>query len=431
MVERLLVIVPGEERKLTSDLLVELAVTGWEQVIHLADGPARRGVGQTARLESHRILRLADDFGAGSVIITKEICCDQRVLESRQDLDIRRPSVGLLRRKVLKDELDLRGLHWRRVLQDRLALWEAKKSDVDHWLKQFDHFAARWVGETLLRQVDLIAPQELASAFDVAAHARLGANLVFTFLLDEDHASSSNRIGAILTRMYGPVEDFVSVLRNAPSGSRIVVCEDALWTGTEFRRLLERVATGGDLQAHAQGKRILFRYCVVSDYGLWVARHFLDNSGLADLVEPLLDERQRFIRVLDPNLDEQTIRSRWHLSSKEFDEWLSAHVRPLVFQEESLWQGRQRDAQRICENIGGQLVERYATERRKDWSNIVKSGFAIGAGRFGCALMFAHSIPKVCLPLFWLAGPITIDSRTIDWKPLFYDARRGAAMLES
>jgi len=234
-------------------------------------------------------------------------------------------------------------------------------------------------------------------------------------MLDSDYASSSNRIGAILTRIHGAVDEFTGALQTAPAGSRLIVCEDALWTGTELRRLLERLKPGGDLEIPAQGKRILFRHCVVSDYGLWVAHHFLDSNKLGE-VELLLGEQQRFIRVLGRHIDEQRIRSQWHLSPEDFDNWLSDQVRPLAFQDMQLWQNRQERAQSICEQIGAQLIERYLEEHKKSWSHTVKGKFAIGAGRFGCTTMFSHSVPKVCLPLFWLGGPIHINSHSIDWK---------------
>src|SRR5438552_12027195 len=113
MVERLLIVVPESEQKATHDVLAELATSGWEQTIYLTGGPSRRGDGPTALLEAERILQLADSIGAGSLIVTKEICVDQKILNKRQDLDVRRPAVGLLRRKLVKDELDLRGLRWR------------------------------------------------------------------------------------------------------------------------------------------------------------------------------------------------------------------------------------------------------------------------------------------------------------------------------
>ena len=188
--------------------------------------------------------------------------------------------------------------------------------------------------------------------------------------------------------------------------------------------MVRRLAHGGELHLHLRDKRIQFRHCVVSDYGLWVARHVINQSQMQSTVDIWLGDRQRFVRVLRPDLDAETIRSRWDLSPKDFDEWLSENVNPLAFQNAKLWRGRQLEAQEFCEKIGIQLIERYTTEQGKDWSDKVKRGFAIGAGRFGSSLMFAHSVPKVCLPVFWLGGAVQIDSTAIDWQPLFYDARR-------
>lgn len=423
MVKRVIIVVPEAEEKATRDLITNLAVDGWEHSIHLTSGPVQRGRGPTARRQAEKILRLSDDLDANSLIVTKEICCEHKLLESRTELDLRWPCVGLLRRRLLKEILDANGLRWRRILQDRLAQWDSKKSDVDDWLRQFESFGIKWVGETLLRQVDVIGSDELKGAFDFSAQAKLGTNLVFTFVEDTDPASSSNRIGALLTRMHGPVCDFIEALRAAPFGSRLVVCEDGLWTGAEMRKLFERLSPDGDLHSYVHGKRILFRHCVVSDYGLWVCRHFLEHSEL-DMVELSLGEQQRFIRVLDSESDEQTIRSQWTLSPKEFDEWLSGHVEPLVFQNVKLWQWHHGEAQDICERIGAQLIEGYVARNPRCWSRTVQKGFAIGAGRFGCTLVFAHSIPKVCLPLFWLGGTVNIKGISIEWKPLFYDARR-------
>ncbi|MBX9776899.1 MAG: hypothetical protein K2Y71_21170 [Xanthobacteraceae bacterium] len=294
---------------------------------------------------------------------------------------------------------------------------------MEEWLKQFEHFGQRWVGEALLRQVDIISPDELSQAFDFSAQAKLGSNLLFTFLLDDDHGSSSNRIGAMLTHMYGPTEDLVSSLTNALSQSRIVVCEDALWTGAEFRKLMKRLAPGGDLNAHTHDKRFSFRHCVVSDYGILAARHYLERNKL-HFIDLWTGDRQRFVQVLAPHCDEKAIRTHWHLSPEEFDRWLSTNVAPLAFQNAGLWDGRQEEGQILCQHIGAQLVDKYATEHSKNWPENVRTGFAMGGMRFGSTLMFAHSVPKVCLPIFWLGGPIEVDGKRIEWKPLLFDARR-------
>ncbi len=252
----------------------------------------------------------------------------------------------------------------------------------------------------------------------------LGTNLLFTFVLEEDFASSSNRIGAILTRMHGNVSDLATLLKSAPPASRIIVCEDALWTGSEFKKILMRLAVDGDLYEHARNKSIRFRYCVVCDYGLWVGRHYLSTNNQHNNIDFLLDERQRAVQVLDCALNEEQIRAHWSLSPKDFDDWLSGKVKPLAFQDQNLWRGRQIEAQEICERIGTQLLERYDKEHSKGWTATVREGFALGAGRIGGTLLFAHSVPKVCLPLFWLGGDVRHNSILVDWKPLFFDARR-------
>jgi len=424
MALRLIIVVPESEEEATREVLSDLAVAKWEQSIHLSSGPTRRGQGQTARLEAKRILRLADDLEADCLLIAKEVCCDQRILDARHDLDIRRPAMGLLRKKRLKEELEARGLSWRHRLNHRLQHWDSRKSDVDDWLKQFELVGRQWIGEGLLRQVDILPPDELRRAFEPSAQIKLGANFVFTYILDSDQASSSNRIGAMLNRMYGSVHHFADALPTAPSGSRVVVCEDALWTGTEVRKQLERLMPSGELHDSVIGKRILFRHGIVTDYGIWVCRHFLERNELADVAELWLGERQRFVQALNPELSENVIRAQWHLSPAEFDAWLSTHVRPLVFQDEKVWQNRQVEAQRVCQAIGSQLIHQYAAARAKDWSEAIKQGFAIGAGRLGSALVLAHGVPKVCLPLFWLGGHVSVDSTEFEWKPLFFDARR-------
>ncbi|MEQ1866880.1 MAG: hypothetical protein ABL996_19755 [Micropepsaceae bacterium] len=425
MPDRLLVVVPEPEVRPTRKLIDELAVLGWDKFVRLEGGPIRRAPGDFARRQSEKILLMAEEFDAQSIIVTKEICCDSKVLGSGNDLDVRRPTVGLLRRKIMKTELENRDLRWRKILENRLRNWVAKKADVDEWLSQFEKLGSRWVGEALLRQVDVIATDEVVNALHLPAQAMLGLRLVFSYLLDSDPASSSNRIGGTLAQIYGrnQVQDFHKALKDAAPGSCIVVCEDALWTGFELRGLLEKVVKGGEFEELAHEKDIKFRHCVVTDFGLLVCRQYLSYHHL-NSIHFLLDNAQRFVKVLTKDLNETEINAQWGLSPPEFEIWLRGKVEPLVFQVEEIWRGRQGEAKILCQQIGHQLIDRYVQIQDKPWSQAVKEGFALGAERFGCAIAFAHSIPKVCLPLFWLGGRITIDSKEVDWKPLFFDARR-------
>ena len=370
------------------------------------------------------MLEIVDNFGANSLIVAKEVICDSKIIEQHDNIDFRYLHVKILRDRQIRRELLSMGLLWRQILNDRLAYWSLRTFGVDDWLHQFDELGAYWVGEALLRQIDVIGLNEVVQAFQMPAHA-LGPDCIFTFISDDDPAASSNRIGGLLTQMYGRphVKDFVAALIDAGPGSHLVVCEDGLWTGIELRNLLGRLSVGGDLERAVQGKRITFRHCVVTDYGLWIVKQYLDCKKL-NFVDLSLGDKQRSIQVLARDLSETDIRSRWDMPPIEFEDWLTTHVHPIAFQDSTLWRGRQEQAQQICTEIGKQLIDKYAIDGKKDWREEVRAGFALGAGRFGSAMVFAHSVPKVCLPLFWLEGRITLGSISCDWKPLFYDARR-------
>jgi len=282
MADRLVIVVPDAEVQATRDRIAELAIFGWEQHLRLAGGPVRRGGGYAARVASaSKILDIVAEFGASSLIIAKEVICENKIIERRPNLYFRSLHLRVLRDRIIPRELISMGSHWREILNDRLAHWHLKRTGVDDWLGQFDELGARWVGEALLRQIDVIDPNKLIQAFQMPAKP-FGMNCTFTFISDADPAASSNMIGGWLTKMYGRtrVKDFVSALTTSAPGSRLVICEDALWTGTELRSLLHRLGPGGDLAEAATGKQITFRHSVVTDFGLCIVRHFLDHKEL-------------------------------------------------------------------------------------------------------------------------------------------------------
>jgi hypothetical protein len=427
MPDRLVIVVPYSEEQATRSRIAELAVFGWEQHLRLVGGTVRRGGGYDARVASARkILEVVDEFDANSLIVAKEVICDSSTIEERDSLDYRPLHLRILRDRQIPRELLSMGLQWRQILGGRLAYWSSRKIAVDDWLRQFDELGTYWVGEALLRQIDVIGPNEVVQAFQMPAEV-LGPDCIFTFISDDDPAASSNRMGALLTQMYGRahVKHFVAALTDSSPGGRLIVCEDGLWTGIELRNLLARLSAGGDLEQAVQGKRITFRHCVVADYGLWITKQFLDHKKL-HFVDLSLGGEQRSIEVLARDISETDIRSRWGMPPIEFEDWLTTHVRPIAFQNEALWGGRAHEAQQICTEIGKQLIDKYVRDGEKVWRDGVQNGFALGAGRFGSATAFGHSVPKVCLPVLWLEGQVTLGPISLNWKPLFYDARRAS-----
>jgi hypothetical protein len=405
MPDRLVIVVPYPEESATRKRIVGLAVLGWENSVRLVGGPTQRGGGNDARTAlSRKILQIADEFKAESLIVAKEISWNGSMMQARQSLDIRRAPVGHIRNTLVPREREARGDYIGvEGLKTASVFGARRKATSVIGSINLVKLGIPWVGEGLLRQLDVIDPNEIVGAFDTPALVSL--NAMFTYISHSDPASSSIWIGGLLARIYGRprVKDFVAALGDAKAESHLIICEDALWTGTELRSVLTRLSTG-DLSGAAKGKRITFRHCVVTDYGLWIAQQYIFHAHM-ELVDLSLDEKQRFIRVLPQDLSEAEVRSRWDMPPVEFEDWLTTYVRPGAFQNVELWEGRQEEAQGICAEIGRQLIEPYRVEMDKNWRQEVLAAFPLGAARFGSVTAFAHSVPKVCLPMLWLGGP--------------------------
>jgi hypothetical protein len=424
MTERLVIVVPSDQESAIRKRILDIAAWGWEASVRLV-GASTRGAKHADRVAAaSKILDIVDEFNASSLIVAKEVVYERSVIEQHQDLDFRALHFRVLRDRVVPRELESRKLLWRKVVDERLGLWSSTTCNAEEWLGQFGALGARGLGEVLLRQVEVISHNDVVHAIQASA-AGLGPDVIFTFMAESDPAASANWMGGVLTRMYGTAnaKDFVGALAEAKTGSHLVVCEDGLWTGTELRRRLGLLSDRGELGPVAKDKRISFHYAVLTDFGLAIARHFIEHAGL-DAVDLLQDHTQRRVRVLRTSLTEDEIRSKHHLSPEEFEDWLTTQVQPLAFQNDGLWAGRHDEARRLCIEIGTQLIDKYAQDEYKRWREPVKLGFALGAGGIGSTLVFGHSIPKVCLPILWLAGPVRIGSVSLNWKPLFHDGRR-------
>jgi hypothetical protein len=424
MPQRLLIVVPESEVTPTSRRISAIAVHGWEDWVRITPGPVRRVAAGQSQDISRTILEIADGFGATDLVVAKEIWCHDKALKERTDLRIDRRSITLIR-KDLKPRLESLGLCWRQILSDRLVHYSQRKTDTDQWLRQFEAFGYRWVGEGLLRQFDVISPDELGRAVRFPIQATIGSTLRFAVVLEEDDlGASSYRLGGVLAQEYGDdsVKDLPKALSEFPKTDQIVICEDGLWTGTELKKTLSRLAKGGDLENLANERRFLLRYCAVSDYGILVCRNLLRHLNLNSVDLSFFGE-QRVLLLLAKDIRDRALE-QMHLAPEDFQAWLGAYVLSLAFQSGQLWSDRQDEAKGICEQIGRQLVDNYVSANEKKWSYEVKQRFALGAGRFGSTIAFHHGTPKVCLPVFWLGGPVKIGAITVDWRPLVYDERR-------
>ncbi|CAH0140912.1 hypothetical protein [Roseomonas sp. CECT 9278] len=426
MVERLILVVSELEFDRTKEYLNGIASSGWSNEVKLIAAPARKRAGDFASAQAKKFLDEAEQFGAQCLIIAKDVCCDQRTLDVYSQFDIRRATISLLRQRLLRQELSLRGLLWKKNISEQLEKWAAKRTDVDHWLEQFDHFGIRFIGENLLRQLEIIGPDELNRAFILPAHSYLGQRMKFAFVPEMDPAASSNRIGAILVQLYG--KDRVcgepDLRFDCHDVDRIILCEDALWTGNEACKIIEQVASNDMFGDHSPLKRIDFRHALVTDFGLLCCRQFIEKKNLVGKIDFILDGNQKVLNLISPSIREIDIKQNWHLSPRDFERWISNHVEPLAFRNKLIWRDQYFDALNICQELGHQLITKYVEKHDKNWPADIMSGFSLGAHRFGAFTVFSHSIPKTCLPLIWLGGRIKFGHDSLEWLPLLYDARR-------
>lgn len=140
-------------------------------------------------------------------------------------------------------------------------------------------------------------------------------------------------------------------------------------------------------------------------------------------------------------LSQEKLEERGDLISVDEDqvrEFIDDMITPIAFQNRNLWGHRLADALDICSRIGSQLVMPFLESREADKAKkeqresrqITESQaakWALGALRFGSTVVFQRSVPKPVLPLFWLQGAVSIGSRSVIWRPLFWDSRRTGA----
>ncbi|AJY62581.1 phosphoribosyltransferase-like protein [Burkholderia glumae] len=302
--------------------------------------------------------------------------------------------------------------------------WAGKRLDI--WLRQFDRVAkrnARWVGEGLVRSFELIARERLVRLFQ-GDHS----DSIICVMRYENGKSADALSGLIkkaVLKNAGTVENFNEVVRReAPVGGKIVVYEDGLFSGTEwvgiFKSFLGCADAGSEkfpsLKNPDSLKRmqIELRFAIATNVGVAVLRSELDALGLTNVVLKCLEEE---IDVLSEEgrrrLAEKTLLTGGGLRR--------ADIQPRVFQTE-VWGVRANEAMAVCEVIGRALWSSYWTRKEKVITEDKLNQVALGASNMGFAMTFAHSLPKVSLPVFWCAGEVTVTGHQIQWMPLFPNA---------
>jgi hypothetical protein len=331
------------------------------------------------------------------------------------------PPADIKRRLV--DHWSATGAHWRSHAQRQINTFLGQKLSLDAWLQQFNELQSASVGRKLASQLRVVQADQMPSEpFKLRPADMLGLNDAYCYVRDNDEGGSWGDIKSML--MHGqPVGKVHAVEWDKDAGTltfpslsvdRFVVYEDALWSGSETVRRLKALSTS---PATAP---IVLKFGIVADFGLLVCRHAIRQLGLSAQVsiDTTSSELLRFImNPIPPHLE-----LGGALSTEDYFKELHSYVGKGALNAGSLWTEQEIA---FCKDVGSQLITQWLSRKSdKAPTSDAVTLFAMGGGGFASTTLFSRSIPKVCLPLLWLDGVVSIGARQLKWRPLFVDARR-------
>ncbi len=325
------------------------------------------------------------------------------------------------------------------------AIREWNKSSLrcispDVWVQQFAELGHAQVAKHLLKSLRVVTEAELREAFKTLETERIGLNVAHAFFHDDEAGSSSIAIQNVLEHMY-PSEEVIKInLASANSLAHVkadvlFVYEDGLWSGVELVERLNAICkiehfNTSNLQLH-------FKYGTTSDVGLSAARLFAKREGLSRLQFHPAKPSHHF-KFLKDGVDTcfEYLNDRNDVTIRKA---LDMEIEPYAFRSVTMWGEERGKAISVCAEIGKQLVRSFL--ERKEQAKIIKvekdehtkpiditdemiARLELGALSFASTIVFASSIPKPVLPLMWLQGHVNLGNKSLDWRPLFWDARR-------
>jgi hypothetical protein len=374
------------------------------------------------------ILSAQDMSGDLRFFVHRESACDTKKLAAwLRSIEKRTSRLTTLAPTSLRKELkqwwvDI-GIQWKIFANNQLRKFDGRKTSLDAWLEQFALLGVSTLGKKIAMQLRVIRLGEIpGTPLSLSASEQFGIRQVYGYVRDDDVGGSWVSVQDELTKSHPvgtvfPIDWDKEQNRMQFPGvpcDEFVLYEDGLWSGKETVKRLQAIHNC------PTPALVRLKFGVVTDFGLLFTRHAIRHFGLAGKVN-LDASASELIRFL-PNGIPSDIKSACNLSVEDYYEALHDCVIPQVFKSDNDWTPEEQQA---CEAIGSQLVERWlnrGTGRQATTEQI--SRFALGGGRFASTTLFSRSVPKVCLPLLWLDGSVSLEGKSIDWHPLFVDSRR-------
>jgi len=338
------------------------------------------------------------------------------------NLDINKLTPAALAREI-KTHFKAECLDWRTHAQEEVKKFDGPPANLEMWLQQFSALGFPKIGQKIAAQLRVMRITDLSHvAFAQKPADIFGIERANCYVEDDDEGGSWTEIKSLL--VHGVEKSTVRAIRWDKKAKTIifpdvavdefVIYEDGLWSGSEAVRRLRAIA------ANPPNANVVFRFGVVTDFGLRVVRQAIRSLNLNAKVRIDASASETII-FLEKELAEH-LNLGSSIAPEEYYSALHNHVKPLAFGITDDWTEEETV---FCESVGDQLARNWLKGRIAPEELANKASlFALGAGRFASTVIFSRSVPKVCLPLLWLDGNVAHDTKSVQWRPLFIDARR-------
>ena len=422
MSNKALLVIPEDGKDVIVELLKAKCDVGWEK--HFDFYPLPRRATRSQKDEyTDDVIRRYYQMECTVLIVCRECACSERTIRKKlSPEEFLWIAEAVVHRDTVKDLAGRFGLLWLERADTQLLNWMWKKTDAAQWLAQFEDLGIGWVGEGLLRQFEVISSNELTRSFSINRASIYGTSVAYTFFEGEELGDSSKHIANLLPKLFpmDAIFGFQSIVADSKVRDLVYLFEDGLWSGVEVRKRLRLVdELYGDKSRPWQ--KLKLRFGVTTDFGLLVVRRFLLAKGFQS-IEVDTSDAVRFLRFL-PDVSDAECADEGR-SEDEFIQWLHQIVSPAAFREETVWDGREKEAMAICRILGSQLVRQWLSQTPEKFTEARVERFTLGGGGFASTLVFSHSAPMVCLPVYWLFGVVEYQGKRCMWKPLVIDQRR-------
>lgn len=412
--------------------LADLCCVGWENYVSVRVLTAPNG--DTTEYTEEMINEYFDS--SSNMIFFQDGLLDEDELKA-EHVHYRRCKTTKTMIQAITPELMSLNIHWKSYAESQWSKSTLRSAKPEEWVQQFAELGHRDIGRHLLKSLRIITDAEISEAFKPTPYDDIGVRVAHAYIHEEEPGSSSIAIKNILEHMH-PQRVFPIDLKNPETFACIdadilYIYEDGLWSGVEVVRRLQVLSQSAALMS--SNLQIVFKYCVTCDAGLSAARLFSVRNSAGRFQFPSAKPGyhfaflQRGVNTRFPDLEDR--------SDESIRTAIDSVIEPYAFASDIIWGAGKDAGVGVCRDIGAQLARRFL-ERKAQNDNLdgdpaevaaeKVDRIRLGAMSFASTIVFASSIPKPVLPVMWLDGDVTLNTRTVKWRPLFWDARRTGAV---